>query len=107
MDPVGNFVVVWRSQDPGPNVQAQRYDAGGTPLGAQFQVNTHTTNVQEFPVVATDPLGNFVVVWYDNEQDDVRGQRFADGRPILGKKLLVKDPTGSARSLAAPRAAAR
>ncbi len=65
-DPAGNFVVVWRSlgQDGSSyGVFGQRYDASGTPQGAEFQVNTFTPSAQGPASVASDARGNFVVVW--------------------------------------------
>jgi len=92
--PFGDFVVVWRSLGSSgtdfslTSVQAQRYDAGGTPVGAQFQVNTFITNDQYFPGVATDARGTFVVVWNsigsagtDNSSSSIQGQRY--GTPIF------------------------
>jgi hypothetical protein len=69
VDGTGAFVVVWESAGSsggdtgGYSVQAQRYDANGAPLGAQFQVNTYTTSNQYDPAVAMAPGGAFVVVW--------------------------------------------
>ena len=68
----GNFLVVW--EDKGPFLAAgldgdssgifgQRFDSGGTALGAQFQVNTYTGGSEAFPDVGADMNGNFVVVW--------------------------------------------
>jgi hypothetical protein len=68
-DAAGNFVVAWNSYGAattdtfGSSVQAQRYDAAGTPLGPQFQVNTWTPVYQRAPAVAVDGAGNFVVAW--------------------------------------------
>jgi hypothetical protein len=62
----GQFVVVWESweQDgPGGAVFARRYDAAGTPLGPEFQVNASTASPQSLPAVALDAAGNFVVAW--------------------------------------------
>ena len=42
---------------------AQRYDAAGAPQGAEFRVNTYTPSFQFGPIAASDPNGNFVVVW--------------------------------------------
>jgi hypothetical protein len=83
VDAAGNFVVVWASdaQDgDGRGIFGQRYDAAGVPRGAEFRVNTYTTNGQRGPVVAMDGVGNFVVVWESQTQDGsdygVFGQRF-------------------------------
>ncbi len=92
-DAAGNFVGVWASywQD-GSNfgIFGQRYDAGGVPLGREFQVNTHTPSFQTQPAIAAAPAGNFVVVWEGGYQDGsysgVFGQRYdADGDPLGGE----------------------
>jgi len=89
-DGVGNFVVVWRSRDQDGNVYGifgQRFDAFGAPRGAEFRVNSYTTGSQIAPAVASDPAGNFVVVWGGYGQQDgsiygIFGQRFdASGAP--------------------------
>lgn len=70
-DPTGNFVVVWNGVQDGSidGVFGQRYASSGARLGTEFQVNTYTTGVQADPVVASDPAGNFVVVWQSYGQD--------------------------------------
>jgi hypothetical protein len=65
--PTGDgFVIVWASDladdDPSYSIQAQRFDASGSPLGAQFQVNSYTTGVQRLPSVVSH-AGGFLVVW--------------------------------------------
>jgi hypothetical protein len=103
MDSAGNFVVVWQTlgQD-GSNqgVFARRYDAMGGELGGEFQINTRTTGQQNFPEVATDADGDFVVVWQSYLQDDesayqpgVFGQRFASSGAPLGGEFLVNSYT--------------
>src|SRR5262245_62434002 len=62
----GGFVVIWQSylQDgDDEGVFGRRYDDNGLPLGSEFQVNTGTVNDQRVPSVASDAVGNFVVVW--------------------------------------------
>jgi hypothetical protein len=90
-DSGGNFVVVWRSpQDgAGAGIFGQRYDSSGSPLGAEFRVNSYTTGEQQDPAVSADPLGNFVVVWHSYGQDGssygVFGQRYG---PIFPVELM-------------------
>jgi hypothetical protein len=43
--------------------------AGVSPLGGEFQINTHTTRSQSHPAVAMSDAGDFVVVWVSNGQD--------------------------------------
>ena len=54
----GDFVVVWRGLGYGPGlIQGQRYASDGWPQGAEFQVNTFTTNSQYAPSVAAAATG--------------------------------------------------
>jgi len=52
----------------------------GNPVGPEFRVNTYTTGSQFLPSVASDPTGNFVVVWQSANQDGsmqgIFGQRY-------------------------------
>jgi len=67
-------------------VFGQRFENSGIPLGPEFRVNTYTTSSQALPSVASDALGNFVVVWQSDTQDGsfagVYGQRFAMMVPV-------------------------
>jgi hypothetical protein len=84
----GAFAVVWQSTPDG-NVRgifARRFDALGNPAGGEFQVNTFTTDAQQFPDIAADPSGGFTVVWeswtQDGSQAGVFGRSFdAAGTP--------------------------
>ncbi len=87
-DTSGDFVVVWGSArsdgaDPRDSIQGQRFLADGTPHGAEFQVNTYTTEGQYVPSVGLSEDGRFAVVWYsegsagtDDSFTSVQGQRF-------------------------------
>jgi hypothetical protein len=107
-DGAGNFLVVWSSNGSaesdadGFSAQGQRYDASWTPVGGQFQVNTYTTGHQEIPVAAIDAAGSAVVAWVSNgsatadvDLRSIQAQRYVLARPVLGRRLLVKDPSGS------------
>jgi len=101
MDAVGNFVVVWEDKRNGwynRDIYAQRYAADGTPIGDNFKVNDDQGSAgPEYPAVAMDAAGNFVVVWQDRRNDDwdIYAQRYAaDGTPI-GNNFKVNDNTGS------------
>jgi len=82
-DGTGGFVVLWESQgSPGTDtindsIQGRRFTADWQPLGLQFQVNTETTEGQNFPGVALDGAGGFVVVWRSGDSTlDIKAQRF-------------------------------
>jgi hypothetical protein len=93
----GSFVVVWQSGYQGnPNfgeIFGQRYATTGAPLGAEFRVNTYTTNLQSGPSIATDASGNFVVVWASESQDGsargIFGQRYDSSGTPQGPEFRV------------------
>jgi hypothetical protein len=97
----GRFVVVWESsgQDGSDGgVFAQRYDKTGVALGSEFQVNTHTPAFQINPSVASDPAGNFVVVWTSAGQPggdafDVVGRRYDAAGVPQGPEFIVNSET--------------
>lgn len=95
LDRDGNSVVVWSSQaaDGGWDVFARRYDASGTPQGAEFLVSSDPTGQQLGPAVAMAADGSFLVAWTDTgpagTDTDVYARRFAaDGVPA-GDVFLV------------------
>jgi hypothetical protein len=104
--PSGDFVVVWQSDgsfgtdSSDLSIQGQRYAADGTPQGAQFQVNSYTPSVQDYPDVAVAADGDFVVVWSslgslgtDSDLSSVQAQRYAaDGSP-QGPQFQVNTET--------------
>ena len=97
MDPRGNFVVVWTSFQDGnyTGIFGQRYDAGGTRLGAEFQVNSFTGGYQGSPDVSMNRIGDFVVSWSTPDGDGygAAARRYdAAGNP-LGPEFLVNTYT--------------
>lgn len=96
IDNTGDFVIAWQSslQDlSGDGVFAQRYSAAGAPQGSEFQVNSFTTSNQQFPSVAMDPAGNFVIAWQSVAQDGsgngIYAQRFNSAGGSLGSEFGV------------------
>jgi hypothetical protein len=76
----GGFIIAWSSfyQDgPSIGVFAQRYNADGSPYGAEFQVNTYTANNQRIPSTAGLDNGGFVIAWQSWDQDGFRNGIFA------------------------------
>jgi hypothetical protein len=98
----GNFVVVWDSdgQDGSAyGVFGQRFSASGNRLGAEFQVNTYTTNVQYEAKVAADARGNFIVAWQSRlsgiTSDEVMARRFSFNGTPRGAEFRVNTYTTS------------
>jgi hypothetical protein len=92
----GGFVVVWqgKGQDgSGWGVYGQRFDSNGNKVGSEFQVNTWTTNDQEYPSITSLSNGGFVVVWDSDGQDGsgygVYGQRFDSNGNKVGSEFRV------------------
>jgi len=75
------FVVVWQDSE-GDNILGKRFDAQGNPV-SKGRVNIYSENSQEFPAIASDAEGNFVVVYEsfkfptDNDGDAIVGRRFS------------------------------
>jgi hypothetical protein len=87
--------------------QGQRYNASGSAIGGEFQINTYTTNSQYRPSVASDSSGNFVVVWESDGSagSDTSGALRAG--PALPARALVRtEPRRDARDGGRARAAA-
>jgi len=98
----GAFVVVWQSrlQDGSASgIYGRRYDAAGTALGPEFQVNTYTTGDQVSPAVALDSMGQFVVVWQSSLQDGslngIYAQRYNGSGAAVGSEFRVNAYTTS------------
>jgi len=65
--------------------------------GAEFQVNTRTSNKQENPAIAMDAEGNFVVVWnsylQDGSSNGVFGRRFDPNCKPLSDEFQINTTT--------------
>jgi len=101
-----SFIVAWTSdaQDGDDSaVIARRFDKTGAPLGGEFQVNVSTTGFQYLPAIASDPAGNFVVVWTSSPaygESDVFGRRYDAGGNALGGEFPVNTYTTDRQLLA-------
>jgi hypothetical protein len=105
---VGDFVVVWTSDDQdgsGGGIFAQRYDGAGGPIGPEFRVNSYTTGNQGSPDVAIAESGAFVVVWESYQQDGdlsgIFGQRFDNSGMKLGPEFPINASSTGSQSQAA------
>lgn len=79
----------------------------GPICGAEFQVNTHTSNDQKNAAIAMSPDGNFVVVWssygQDGSSNGIFAQRFDPNCSLVGKEFQVN--TASSGNQAEPAVA--
>ena len=87
MSGTGRFVVTWDG-DPKlaslDDIHARFYDPNSSPLTAQFTVNTTLAGAQQYPQVAMDRSGDFVIAW-QNDSDISATDIFAQGFNSLGQ----------------------
>jgi hypothetical protein len=90
------FVAVWQAPDGSSDgVSGRRFDASGTPLAGDFQINTYTTGLQYRPTIGVDPDGDFLVVWqsaHDGSGAGVFGRRYVAG-VAQGNEFQVNSAT--------------
>ncbi len=96
----GGYVVAWQSyaQDgSGWGIYAQRYDASGTAVGNETQVNTFTGDQQHSPSVAALTGGGYVVTWtsvgQDGSMEGIYAQRFDAAGDPAGSETRVNTGT--------------
>ena len=101
----GGFVVAWTSRDQdgsGLGVYAQRYAAGGTPMGSEFRVNTTTASDQYQPTILALTGGGLVVAWtslnQDGSSDGIYAQRYTAAGAAAGSEFRVNTTTADSQS---------
>ncbi len=83
-DERGNFVMVWQSGTSygrADRVMGQRFDAAGSTVGGEFQINDAFTMGQRLSAIGMRDDGEFVVTWFSTRSDgsgnsSVRLRRF-------------------------------
>jgi hypothetical protein len=100
----GSFAVVWETADAaGRGVAARRFDSAGAPLGAEFIVNTVTTDFdQRAPRIAAGASGPYAVAWdsidFGNPPDIVLRRVGLSGAALAAEAYV--SPSGVRPSLA-------
>lgn len=96
----GGFVVVWHSEGQdgsASSVHGRIYTGGGAAVGSEFQINTHTSNRQEYPKVIGLDDGGFIATWTSEAQDGseggVYGQRYNANGSALGAEFRINTET--------------
>jgi len=97
----GNFAItwissVWLGDEYDHDIKAQVFDNHGNTVGSEIDVNTYTDNKQQYPDIAMDGAGNFVITWecvYEELCNDIFARRYNfQGNP-LGDEFLVNNTT--------------
>jgi VCBS repeat-containing protein len=100
------FVVTWTSsgQDgSGSGIYAQQFDAAGVAVGAEFRVNSWTSNDQAASKLVELPDGGFVVSWMSMGVGganawQVAGQRYDAGGHAVGTEFIVSAVDGGSNT---------
>jgi hypothetical protein len=61
-------------------------------VGGEFQINSYTVGYQFFPAIALDGDGDFVVVWFDEEDQScfrLAARRFSSAGAALASEFQV------------------
>ncbi|WP_424971012.1 Ig-like domain-containing protein [Dinoroseobacter sp. S76] len=108
----GGYVIAWTSENQdNPNaafetgIFAQVYNANGSPVGVEFQVNDIAIRTQNEPSITGLSNGNFVVTFTDtNGARDGSGsavvaQVFDSSGAPIGANFVVNEETSSAQDL--------
>ena len=94
----GGYLVAWNSylqDNDGWGIYTQRFDAAGTKLGVETQVNTTTAGVQIDPKIAKLHDGGYAVLWLNPENNhsgnpgSLYVQRYNFGGVPEGSETLV------------------
>lgn len=99
VDGDGDFVVSWEAYQDGDKfgIYARRFNVSAAPQGAEFRVNTYTTDNQLNQAVAMDDAGNFVITWQSYKQDGsdygVYAQRYNAAGVAQGGEFRVNTST--------------
>lgn len=103
MDALGDFVVVWSNQNQTGTesiVEAREFNLAGRPLSGEFAVESNVTTSQQFPSVAIDAAGDFVVSWSSAVEGGGYGvfaQRFNASDVAQGSEFEVQNSIGAGR----------
>lgn len=104
----GGFVVAWED-DANDNdvyqIEARSFRANGQQQLAQLTVNTTASGQQRNPVIASDALGQFVVAWQDDTNDngvyEIKARAFSSAGAELMKQQTVNSNSSGQQVLPA------
>lgn len=84
----GGFVVTWISREAdGDRINAQRYDAAGVAVGAEFRVDTPAATHLDNPTLLTLADGGFLAMWCSDF--DIRAQRYDAAGATSGSEFTL------------------
>ncbi|MEM9216539.1 MAG: FG-GAP-like repeat-containing protein, partial [Cyanobacteria bacterium P01_F01_bin.150] len=100
----GGFLVTWESVEQdgsGDGIYGQRFNADGSPVGGEFQINSSTNNNQSNPAVAGLSDGSFIVTWESRSTSStsgvIRGQLYGADGTLLKDEFRINSHTPNAQ----------
>ena len=91
----GDFIVTWSESSTDVEVFGRGFAASTAPFGAPFPVNANAAPDRQASSIARDASGRFVIVWSENNNAEIWGQRWDfDGTP-LGGNFQINTTTGT------------
>jgi hypothetical protein len=98
----GGFVIAWQTSDPaqdgaGGAIKAQRFDAAGVPVGAEFRINTTAFGTQINVDLAALANGGFVATWQTGNSSgtQISAQVYGADGARIGSEFLVSNGFGT------------
>jgi len=89
----GSFIIVWQEWDfNSRNIYFQRFNSSGIRFGTSVLVNNDIENNQESPSIASDSLGNFVIVWSNSRA--IYYQQYDYSGNTINSNIRVNDSGG-------------
>lgn len=79
------------------------------PVGFEFSdnyenlVNTQTSGYQENAAIATNYMGQFVITWFDSNDDTMRAQRYDESGTEYGDELTISNSPSFTTYFSAPQ----
>ena len=95
--PDGGWVVIWDVGGGINNVEQQRFDANGDPVGGETRVNTSASGANSNSRVTALADGGWVVTWAgpDSDQTGIFQQRYDSSGAAVGSQTGVNTTTAS------------
>jgi len=93
----GNFIVVWDDNRNGyTDIFCQAYSNVGNPLGGNLKVNEPHNAHHQFPDIASDSLGNFIIAWADARDGtfQIYGQYYQSNGAAIGNNFGISSDAG-------------
>lgn len=88
----GNVYIVWDDNRNGlTDIFCQAYSGNGIPQDGNFQVNENHSGHHQFPDIASDSSGNFIITWSDARDGttQIYGQYFQNNGSASGNNFKV------------------